>query len=162
MLFKTGLGQDSHRFLENNEFKKPCIIAGLQFEGAPGFEANSDGDVVYHAICNAISTITGVTILGGIADELYLKQGITDSAVYLEKAMETLGDYKVVHVALSIEAKIPFFKKRYEEIRESVAKVMKLTKDEVGVMATSGEELTDFGMGKGVQCFAIVTVSKRL
>ena len=78
MIVRTGLGEDSHRFLPP-ESTKPCIIGGLIFPDVPGFNANSDGDVAYHAICNAISSLTGVLILGDIADHLCLTNGITDS-----------------------------------------------------------------------------------
>ncbi len=73
MIVRNGLGQDSHRFLPEGS-TKPCVIAGCTFEEVPGFLANSDGDVVYHAICNAISSLTGVLILGGIADDLMLER----------------------------------------------------------------------------------------
>jgi 2-C-methyl-D-erythritol 2,4-cyclodiphosphate synthase len=156
MTVRTGLGQDSHRFLPP-ESAKPCIIAGCIFEDTPGFEANSDGDVVYHAICNALTSLTGVLILGGIADELCLNDGITDSEVYLARAMESLGQQRVTHVAISIEAKRPNFKKYLLVMRQNIARIMKLRLDQVGITATSGEGLTDFGCGDGVQCFAIVT-----
>ena len=74
--------------------------------------ANSDGDFVFHAICNAISSLTGVLILGAIADDLCLKDGITDSQVDLEEAMKTLGHQKITHVAITIEAKKPKFKEK--------------------------------------------------
>lgn len=156
MTVRTGLGQDSHRFLPSDS-SKPCVIAGLIFEDVPGFNANSDGDIVFHAICNAISSLTGTLILGAIADDLCLKDGITDSEVYLREAMITLGKQKVTHVAVSIEAKKPKFKDRIVEMRENVARVMGLDTSQVGITATSGEGLTDFGCGDGVQCFAIVT-----
>src|SRR6478609_3557285 len=105
---RTGIGQDSHRFLPP-ESTKPCVIAGIIFENAPGFNANSDGDVVFHAICNAITSLTGVLILGAIADDLCLKDGITDSEVYLKKATETLGQQKITHVAITLEGKKPKF-----------------------------------------------------
>lgn len=161
MLFKTGLGQDSHRFLPPGS-TKPCIIAGLIFEEAPGFMANSDGDIVFHAICNAITSLTGVLILGAVADDLCLRDGITDSAVYLKAALETLKGQKITHVAISIEAKKPKFSTRLLEMRENIARVMNLDPSQVGITATSGEGLTDFGCGDGAQCFVIITaVEKR-
>lgn len=158
MAVRTGIGQDSHRFLPQNS-TKPCILAGLIFDDVPGFLANSDGDVVFHAICNAISSITHVLILGDIADELCLKGGITDSEVYIVEAMKTLkGHQKITHVAITLEAKKPKFKHRLHEMRKNIARVMGLDIDQVGITATTGEGLTDFGCGDGVQCFAIVTV----
>lgn len=153
---RTGLGQDSHRFL-SPESSSPCIIAGIIFNDAPGFMANSDGDIVFHAICNAISSLTGTLILGDIADTLCLKDGITDSEIYLKEAMKTLGKQRISHVAISIEAKKPKFRDRILEMRENIARVMEIDLSQVGLTATSGEGLTHFGCGEGAQCFAIVT-----
>lgn len=155
-LIRTGIGQDSHRFLPLDS-AKPCIIAGKIFDDTPGFNANSDGDVVFHAICNAITSITGILILGDIADDLCLKDGITDSEVYLQEALKTLGKQHVTHVAVTLEGKRPHFKQSLIEMRENIARVMKLDISQVGLTATSGEGLTDFGCGDGLQCFAIIT-----
>lgn len=156
MKIRNGIGQDSHRFLPADS-SKPCMLGGLIFDETPGFHANSDGDVIFHAICNAITSLTGVLILGGIADDLCLKDGITDSEVYLRKAMSTLGQQQVSHVAITIEAKRPKLKPQLEKLRTNIARVMDLTPDQVGITATTGEGLTDFGCGDGVQCFAIIT-----
>jgi 2-C-methyl-D-erythritol 2,4-cyclodiphosphate synthase len=158
-IIRTGIGQDSHRFFPSDS-TKPCVIGGLIFDDAPGFNANSDGDVVLHAICNAISSLTGILILGNIADDLCLKDGITDSEVYLVEAMRTLGEQRVTHVAVSIEAKKPKFKHRLVEMRQNIARIMHLDLSQVGITATSGEGLTDFGCGDGVQVFAIITTEE--
>ncbi len=155
-IFRTGIGQDSHRFLPEDS-SKPCVVAGLIFDDVPGLDSDSDGDVVFHSICNAISSLTGVQILGSGARDLCRKDGITDSSVYLEKALESLGVQKIVHVALSIEGKRPWFASRISEMRKQVAKLLKLEESAVGLTATSGDGLTDFGCGDGLQCFCILT-----
>jgi 2-C-methyl-D-erythritol 2,4-cyclodiphosphate synthase len=156
-IYRTGIGQDSHRFLPADS-SKPCVIGGIIFEGVPGLDADSDGDVVYHAICNAITSISGVPILGGIAIDLCRKDGITDSQVYLERAHQTLGKQKIVHVALTIEGKRPRFEENIQRMRKKVAAVLKLQVSQIGITATSGDGLTDFGCGDGLQCFCILTV----
>jgi 2-C-methyl-D-erythritol 2,4-cyclodiphosphate synthase len=156
MIVRTGIGQDSHRFMSEDS-SKPCVIAGIIFEEVPGFSANSDGDVVFHAICNAISSLTGELILGAVADDLCQKDGITDSEVYLKEAMKTLGSQQVSHVAVSIEGKKPRFKERILEMRENIARVMDIQVSQVGITATTGEGLTDFGCGVGIQAMVIVT-----
>ena len=158
MKFLTGIGQDSHRFLPEKG-EKPCIVGGLTFEDAPGLDADSDGDVIFHAICNAITSLTHVPILGKIAIDLCHKEGITDSRIYLEKALETLGNRTIEHVALTIEGKRPKFQKRSEEIRHSIASVMHLTPEQVGITFTSGDGLTAFGRGEGLMCYCMLTVS---
>lgn len=155
--YKTGIGQDSHRFLEQ-EIDKPCVIAGLVFEGAPGLDADSDGDVVLHSICNAITSITHVPILGKIAIQLCKEEGIKDSRVYLERALDTLGDHEIIHVALTIEGSRPKFQKRCDAMREHVATLMGLSAMQVGMTFTSGDGLSDFGKGIGLMCFCVITV----
>lgn len=155
-IFRTGIGQDSHRFLPTDS-SKPCTVGGIIFDGVPGLDADSDGDIVYHAICNAITTLSNVPILGGIATELCRKDGITDSQVYLEKALQTLGKQKIVHVALSIEGKRPRFEEKISTMRRKIAQILNLLEKQIGITATSGDGLTDFGCGDGLQCFCILT-----
>jgi 2-C-methyl-D-erythritol 2,4-cyclodiphosphate synthase len=159
MKFRTGIGQDSHRFLDDSSDKK-CVIAGLFFQGAPGMDADSDGDVVFHAICNAITSLTHVPILGKVAIELCHKEGITDSRVYLQRALETLHSQKIEHIALSIEGKRPKFQHRSEEIRKSVADAVAIEVDRVGITFTSGDGLTSFGLGEGLMCSCILSTSE--
>jgi 2-C-methyl-D-erythritol 2,4-cyclodiphosphate synthase len=100
-------------------------------------------------------------ILGAIADDLCLKDGITDSEVYLKEAAKTLGNQKISHIAIAIEAQKPKFKGRIVEMRQNIARVLELDVTQVGITATSGEGLTDFGCGDGVQVFAIVTTVEK-
>jgi len=154
--YRVGIGQDSHRFLPDDS-SKLCIIGGVIFDNVPGLSADSDGDVIFHAICNAITSVTGIPILGGIAIELCHKDGITDSQIFLERALETLGAQKIQHIALSIEGKRPRMQARIDEIRNHIASVMKLEFSQVGLTVTSGDGLTDFGCGDGLQCFCSLT-----
>lgn len=155
-IYRTGIGQDSHRFC-SSESSKVCIIGGVVFEGEDGLASDSDGDVILHAICNAITSLTGVPILGQVATELCKNNGITDSEVYLEKAMQTLGDQMVVHVALSVEGKRPCMQKKIDQIRENIARCMQIDISQVGLTVTSGDGLTDFGCGDGLQCLCTIT-----
>ncbi|MFA6916474.1 MAG: 2-C-methyl-D-erythritol 2,4-cyclodiphosphate synthase [Parachlamydiales bacterium] len=155
-IFRTGIGQDSHRFLLSDS-TKPLVICGVTFDDHPGFNANSDGDVVYHAVCNAITSLTHILIMGGIADDLCLRDGIIDSEVYLLEAKKTLGNQVITHVAATIEAKKPRFKEKLIPMRENLARVLELDIAQVGITATTGEGLTDFGCGDGIQCFVVLT-----
>ena len=158
-IFRTGIGQDSHRFLPEDS-SKPCIIGGVIFDNVPGLSSESDGDVVYHAICNAITSLTGTRILGGIARDLCRKDGITDSEVYVERALKTLERQKIVHVALTIEGKRPRFEDKIEAMRKKIAHALDIRLEQVGITATSGEGLTDFGCGDGLQCICIISTAE--
>lgn len=156
LVYRTGLGKNSHRFL-SKESSKPCVIGGVIFDGVPGLLSESDGDVIFHAICNAITSLTHVPILGVVARDLCKKNGITDSKVYLEKALETLKSQKISHVALTLEGKTPRFQSKIDLLRESVASALRLSLGQVGITAISGEGLTDFGCGEGIECVCVLT-----
>ena len=158
-MIKTGLGQDSHRFVEQGS-NKPLMLGGVRIPGERGLEGNSDADVVLHAITNAVSGISGVNILGSVSDALCFDKGIVDSSCYLSKALETLEDYGLVHLSISIEAQTPRLAPHIEAIRESVARVCTLTLRDVGVTATSGEGLTSCGRGEGIAVMAIATAER--
>lgn len=158
MMYVSAIGQDSHRF-EPDGSSKPLMLGGVSIPGCVGLEGNSDADVVLHAITNAVSGVHGTPVLGAISDALCLTQGIRDSSVYLAKSLELLGSRSVVHVSLSIEAKRPKLAAHLPAIRESIARLLRISADHVAVTATSGEGLTSFGRGEGIQVFAVVTAS---
>jgi 2-C-methyl-D-erythritol 2,4-cyclodiphosphate synthase len=156
---KVGIGQDSHRVSETKE--KPFVLGGLTFDEAFSLEGNSDSDVILHAITNAISGVTGKPVLGPVADKL-CQAGVSDSKEYLRIALEDLESigYKVSHVSISLECLKPKILPKLEALRESVAKLLGATVADVAITATSGEGLTDFGKGLGVQAFAVLTAEK--
>ena len=155
------IGQDSHRF------GTPCgettiKLGGIDIPFDKPIEANSDGDVVYHAITNAISGFTGVNILGGEADKICLEQGIKDSSIYLEKALEYLKDGKIVHCSITIECLRPKLMPHIPAMKESIGNILGLPASSVGITATTGEGLTGFGRGEGIQVFCILTFTKEI
>lgn len=153
---KVGIGQDSHKIDYNNQNKK-LILAGVEFEETFSLLANSDGDVILHAITNAISGITCKNILGKIANEMCNKRGIKDSEEYLKEALKYLNE-PITHISISIECKVPKITPKIEEMRKNIARILNINENCVGITATSGEELTEFGKGNGINVFACVTV----
>lgn len=153
---KTGLGLDSHRFHEDRSINKPLLLGGVVFESELSLKGNSDADVVLHAIADAISSITGNTIIGAKADEL-CQQGITDSREYLNLALADLGTYTISHVAIALECQQPKIDPMVEPMRHAIAELLKITFADIGITATSGEALTDVGRGLGIHCTVIIT-----
>ena len=155
------IGQDSHRF---GEPSGDCTImlGGVAVPSDRPILANSDGDVILHAITNAISGLTGNIILGGIADKLCLEEGIKDSSVYLKKALEDLGDSEIVHCSMTVECLVPKLKPYRDAIRARVGELLNISASSVGITATTGEGLTAFGRGEGIQVFVILSFRKKL
>jgi 2-C-methyl-D-erythritol 2,4-cyclodiphosphate synthase len=115
--------------------------------------------VVLHSITNAISSITGINILGSVSDQL-CQEGVTDSSNYLKLALDDLGDWKISHIAIAIECLKPRISPQIDSMKKSIAKLCHINKIDVGITATTGEGLTAFGKGEGIQTITIVTVNK--
>jgi 2-C-methyl-D-erythritol 2,4-cyclodiphosphate synthase len=160
-VLKAALGQDSHRF-ETARSAKPLMLGGVAVRGCPGLAGNSDADVVLHAVTNAVSGISGKNILGRVADRMCLDMGISDSRAYLKKALLTLGPYRLVHVSVCIEGKRPTLARHLPAMRKSLARLCSLTVHDIGITATTGEGLTAFGRGLGIQAFAVVSAEKKV
>ena len=155
---KIGIGQDSHRFDFNDKLKK-LILGGIVFEGHAPLEGNSDADVILHSITNAVSGVTCVNILGPISDEMCLNRGIKDSREYLKEALKYMDEHsKIVHVSISIECLTPKITPKIPQIRASLSQLLDVPENCIGITATTGEGLTAFGQGKGIQVFSCITV----
>lgn len=155
------IGQDSHRFEDALAPDGNTIRLGAtDIPHNRKFVANSDGDVVLHALTNAISGFTGVNILGSKADKICLEQGIKDSRVYLAEAMKYLEGATIVHCSMTIECLAPKLMKYIDAMKSNIGDLLELPASSIGITATTGEGLTGFGRGEGVQVFVILTIRK--
>ena len=152
---KTGLGLDSHRFIEGDTDKQ-FVLGGVVFDDAPALSGNSDADVILHALTDAISGITGVTVIGAVADKM-CHQGITDSKAYLKVALDSLGLWRLTHVSIVLECLRPKIDPKASALRASVAALLSLEITDVCLTATTGEQLNDVGRGMGIHASVIVT-----
>ena len=153
---RVGLGLDSHRF----ETEKPLILGGIEIPDEPGLKADSDGDVILHALFNALSQAIGGRSLGCYADKMCLEQEIKDSKKYLKVILKKLEEKncKINNIGIMMEAKKPRLEPWHDKIKESISQLLKIDKENIGLTFMTGEDLTDFGKGLGIQCYCVVTV----
>lgn len=158
-MFRVGFGQDSHKFSE--DANKKLILGAVEVVGERGLESNSDGDPILHAICAAIEQALGRVNFSVYADTM-CKNGITDSAEYLKIALEHLNQdgYAINNLGISVEAKNPKILPIEEKIKNRLAEILLIEKSKIGINATSGDGLTAFGKGEGIQVFVIISIIK--
>jgi 2-C-methyl-D-erythritol 2,4-cyclodiphosphate synthase len=160
-LVRVGFGTDSHPFEDLKE--KPLILGGVKIGASGGLKANSDGDVILHALFNAISQACGGHSIGHYADPL-LKNGVTDSRAYLEIALKMVRDlgYGIQNIGIMVEAAAPRIElKKIGEMKGVIASLAGLDEADVGITFTSGEGLTSFGKGEGMLAQAIVSLVRK-
>ncbi len=156
---RVGIGQDSHRFSNS---KKPLILGGVKVTLTGGFSGNSDGDVVLHSLCNALSSAIGGDSLSTWSDAM-CEAGIADSKKYVGQIFKKIRQlkYRVENVSIAVEAKKPYIElKIAQKMKENIAKLLGIKKEQVGITFTSGEGLTPFGKGEGVQSISQVLISR--
>ena len=166
--YEHAIGQDSHRFVELGLNGKPkemkdntrLVLGGYHIIDGTPLKANSDGDVMLHALTNAVSGITCVNVMGEIADRMCRDDGIKDSKMYLLEALKYLKDRQITSVSFSLECRYPYLAPHIENIRLSIADILQISPSKIGITATSGEALTSFGRGEGIMVFCSITVRR--
>lgn len=160
-MIRIGLGQDSHAFeLKRN---KPLTLGGVKISASGGLLANSDGDVILHSLCNSLSSAIGGDSLGTWADKMCKEQGITDSKKYIEHVLQKVDEkgFKVENISIAVEAGRPRLKdEQIKMIKKSLSEILLIQTDQIGLTFTSGENLTAFGKGEGIQVLSIVLLKK--
>lgn len=155
----TFIGEDSHRFLTGQAAEGTQLtLGGLTIADLPKLDANSDGDVILHAIGRALAEAANQNF-SELADPLTLS-GNQDSRDYLEPLLVDLKirDLKIRHVSLSIEAARPRIDPLLPALKSSLAQILHTSENAVHISAHTGEDLTPFGRGEGIKCTALVQV----
>lgn len=157
-MYRVGIGYDVHKLEEENVL----ILGGVLIPYHKGTVAHSDGDVVIHAICDAI---LGAASLGDIGhffpdnDDQY--KDINSKILLKEvfKMIEKLG-YSIVNVDVSIILEEPKLKDHLNEMKFEISRCINLSKENINIKATTSEKLGFIGRGEGVACQAITLLTK--
>ena len=157
--FRIGHGFDVHVLREG----LPLVIGGVRIPHEKGFVAHSDGDVLVHALCDAL---LGAVALGDIGlhfpDTSEEFRGI-DSLVLLRRTVELLREkgYRVANVDATIVMQRPRLRPHIDEMRRTLARTMGVECDAVSVKATTSERLGYEGREEGVSAYAVALVCCR-
>lgn len=157
--FVVGIGQDSHHF----DKKGTLVLGGVQIKDEKKLMANSDGDVLIHALCTGLLQAIGEKSFGAFADDWCRKEKIKDSTKYLGKILKKVNrkGFKINNIGIMLEGKRPNIDEISSKIKKNLADLCDTPTTRIGITAHTGEKLTSFGQGKGLQCFCIVSLKKK-
>ena len=157
-MFRVGFGYDVHALGEG----LPLVLGGVKIPHEKGCIAHSDGDVLVHAICDAL---LGAVALGDIgkhfpdtSDEF---KGI-NSLILLARVAELLREqgYKVGNIDSTIAMQRPKLRPYIDQMRERIAKAIGVEIERVSVKATTTEHLGFEGEEQGVSATAVCLLMK--
>ena len=149
---------DVHQLVEG----RPLWIVGVLIPHHKGALGHSDADVLLHAICDAL---LGALALGDIGthfpdnDAAYKN---IDSKILLQKTYDLIRqkNYTVVNVDSSLCLEAPKIKKYAGEMRNTIARILNISPDDVSVKATTNEKMGFIGREEGLVAYATVLLKK--
>lgn len=158
-MFRIGYGEDIHKLEEGY----PLIIGGVRIESGVGAVSHSDGDVLIHALCDAL---LGALALGDIGkwfpDTSEEWRGVA-SSLFLKKIMGMLKDqgYEVVNVDTLILLERPRIGGYIEAIRKNLSGILEVPIESISIKAGTYEGMGEVGKGKAIISRAVVLIYKK-
>jgi 2-C-methyl-D-erythritol 2,4-cyclodiphosphate synthase len=155
---RVGQGLDVHAFGPGNH----VMLGAVRIPHERGLAAHSDGDVVLHALCDAL---LGAAALGDIGQHFppgEERWRDADSRDLLARVLELLAalNWRPVNVDLTVACEQPRISAHVPAMREAIAGVLGLATDAVSVKGTTTEKLGFCGRGEGIAALAVVLVRR--
>ncbi len=159
-----GWGYDVHRYVAPDATKaRPMKLGGVPIPGAPHVQAHSDGDVLLHALTDALLGCAGRGDIGERFPDSDPGLENMNSAVFLDLVLEDLlaDGIRLRHVDCTVIAQIPRIAPHKQLIRDNLSKLLHLPVEWVNVKATTEEGLGFTGEKKGIKAVAMVMAVRR-
>ena len=151
---RIGFASDIHELVENRKL----ILAGVVIPFEKGEKAHSDGDVVYHALGEAILGALALGDLGSHFPDNDDKYKNMDSSFIIKEIKKMMDErnYKIGNVDISITLEKPKLKDYISQMRNNVSKLLETSIDNVSIKAGTNEKMDALGRGEAVKAEAIV------
>ncbi|MEG1611005.1 MAG: 2-C-methyl-D-erythritol 2,4-cyclodiphosphate synthase [Alistipes sp.] len=158
MNFRIGHGYDVHALSEG----LPLVMGGIQISHSKGCVAHSDGDVVIHALCDALLGAAALGDIGLHFPDTEAEYAGIDSKILLRKVVELLRTkkYEIGNVDCTISMQRPKLRPHINAMRTALADAMGVDVDRVSVKATTTEHLGFEGREEGVSTAAVALIYK--
>jgi len=158
MNIKIGFGYDVHQLAEGESL----ILGGLTIPHHKGTIAHSDGDVLIHAICDAILGAANLRDIGYQFPDNALEFKNIDSKILLARTIELIENkgYKIGNIDSTLALQKPKVKDYIDEMQKILAEILKVEIEDVSIKATTTEKLGFEGREEGVSAYAVVLIYK--
>lgn len=151
-MFRIGHGFDVHKFTEGDHL----VLGGVRIPYEKAFLAHSDGDVVLHALCDALLGAAALGDIGRHFPDTDMQYKGADSRVLLRTVMDKIRQgYRVGNVDVTIIAQAPKMAPHIEQMRQNIAADLQVPVDAVNVKATTTEQLGFTGRREGIAVHAV-------
>ena len=155
---RVGQGYDVHTFGPGDH----VVLGGVRIAHDAGVVAHSDGDVILHALCDALLGAMALGDIGMHFPDTDPQWRGADSRVFLRHVASLLAQHQfvVVNVDTTVLAEAPRLGKYREQMRANIAADLGIGVDQVNIKATTSEGLGFIGKREGLACHAIALINK--
>ena len=155
---RVGMGFDIHRLAEG----RSLLLGGVKIPSAKGLLGHSDGDVLLHALTDALLGAVGAGDIGAYFPDNDPKWKGASSQIFLEKAAELAGrkSLRVENVDAVILAEEPKLGPHRMAIQRSIAQMLHVKDDRINVKAKTMEKLGPIGEGEAMAAYVVVLLEK--
>jgi 2-C-methyl-D-erythritol 2,4-cyclodiphosphate synthase len=159
MSYRIGIGYDVHQLAEG----EMLWLGGILIPHTKGLVAHSDGDVLLHAICDALLGAAKLRDLGYHFPDTSAEFKSIDSKVLLSRTYRLVKDkgFSLVNLDATISAQRPRLKEYIHEMEAKIADVLKVDIETINIKATTTEKLGFEGREEGISVQAVVLIEKR-
>lgn len=157
-MMRIGYGVDFHVFAMDRKL----ILGGVEIKYDRGLLGHSDADILTHAICDALLGAAGLGDIGLHFPDTNKKYKGVSSLVLLEECLRLISDqYEISNIDCVLIVEEPKLELYKNEIRASLASVLKLTPEQINIKATTSEGMGPAGRKEGMEARAVVLLNGR-
>lgn len=159
MSTRCGIGYDLHRLAEGRKL----IVGGVELPFEKGPVGHSDGDVLAHALCDALLGGAGLGDIGTHFPDTDLKWKGANSLLFLEQAKKLLDEkhFVIEHVDAVVITEKPRLGPHFPKMREALAKALGIPAEKIHLKAKTNEGVDAIGRGEAIAAHVVATLSQR-
>lgn len=156
MNFRVGFGYDSHRFAP----ERPLVIGGIRIPYELGLAAHSDGDVLIHALCDALLGASGLKDIGTYFPDTDKQFENIDSTILLQKVVDLIHEkgWTVNNVDCTLILEKPKMKPYIDDMINRLSDLLQVAPSQMAIKAKTNEKMGFVGRGEGIAATAMLSL----
>ena len=157
-MIRVGLGYDLHRLVEGRKL----LLGGVEIPFDKGEDGHSDGDLLLHAITDALLGASGLGDIGSYFPPEEEQWKDADSAFLLKTVLKDLyqAGWKIENLDCVVKLEKPKFIPYRQKVINSISSILEINSDQVFVKAKTGEKLPPVGTSQAIEAYVVCLLSK--
>lgn len=158
MKIRVGFGFDVHQLKEG----KDLWLGGIKIAHSKGALGHSDADVLIHAICDALLGAAGMRDIGFHFPDTSAEFKGIDSKILLDRVSTLLKEegYSIGNIDCTLVLEQPKINPHIDEMKNTLASILNVEVNDIGIKATTNEKLGYVGREEGVCAYAVALIQK--